>query len=355
MRIVPFDPVRLDDLLSFFQAAHASAPIAWAFRDRAGLAARWRWLNEGYPLWRDGEPRSWVCVDDGRIIGHVAHLPVEIVSSGQVLRVSWARDLIVDPEARGRGIGPSLISHLVAQVGRALLGGMNPQVEAMYRRLGYVHVAQIPLHIRVHDADGFLDGLHWSGPRRIAGAVAIGGAGLVRRSPSSRLRVQVVDRIGGWFDAWWAGIEPRFQGAARRNARLMSWRYREHPSHDYTILAASDASGHRGVAVIRSGVSRGMPAGFVVELLAAPDDAAAFETLLSGVEDALGVQRRPTFTRFASLGMSARRLLRFGYLPAPSPLGLMVAARDPADQFVHMLGRGRGWLINTGDSDLDAI
>jgi hypothetical protein len=166
-----------------------------------------------------------------------------------------------------------------------------------------------------------------------------------------------VERFEEAFDRWWEDLEASFSCVVRRTHRTMSWRYLQHPRHRYTVWVAQDPRGWRGLAVVRHGQSRGMPAGFVTELLTAPDDAAAMGSLLNQAADFLAnsAPEPPVFLRCTQLHPALQRgLARARFFRVPSPLRWMTApAADGA--WAEGLRHRAGWMLNSGDSDLDTV
>lgn len=364
---LPVERVRSDEvgeLCDFFQRAYADQPLAEGFRDRSLVERRWRWLYERSPGPMEGGPPAWVCRHRHRIVGHLGLLPAEAVVGGRPTPVAWVRDLIVAAEARSLGVGALLVLAAREAAGRPLLvAGMNEQSASLFHRLGFRDAGTLPVYVRLYEPSRVLETLSWSPlRRRLAGAAIRAGqsvgrlAGLVGRGKDG-VEVVPLDRFDERFDRWWADIEPRLPCVIRRTAETMRWRYEEHPSHRYERLMARTGAQTRGVAVLRLGRSRGLPAGFLTEVLARPEDHAAIDALIAEAERRLtGTPGdRPAFLRCTVRQPAVeRRLGRAGFLKAPSPVRWMVSAGGEG-----MSGAGveapERWVLNGGDSDLDVF
>jgi len=65
------------------------------------------------------------------------------------------------------------------------------------------------------------------------------------------VEVAEVARAGPEFDALFARLAPDLRYLAVRDAAFLNWRFADHPDFRYSMLAARDANGLRGYAVVR--------------------------------------------------------------------------------------------------------
>lgn len=354
------EPLSLDllaQVADLARAVYAGAPLGWAFADSAGTVERWTWLIEGNPLRSGDLPDGWVALAGGRLAGHVGIIPVVVTTDGRSQRAAWARDLLVAPWARGQGVGSKLITTAVDATGFLLLGGLNPEVRRLYRRLGYRDHGSIPFYVMPLRRDALVALLRI--PRALrplaAAALRVAGARFPARRREPSVSVSSLERFDERFDRWWSTVESSFQTVVRRTSQVMNWRYRGHPTHRYRMFAAWKGDELRGVAVTRLGTSRGLPAGFLVELLAHPKDGETLDDLVAATRaDLSEAVPGPAFLRCNVLGGSVgRSLVRRGFLPTPSPFTWMTA-RAPGGSAAAQADRAR-WFLNAGDSDLDSL
>jgi GNAT superfamily N-acetyltransferase len=353
-------PDRVGAVCSFFARAYADQPIGAAFRDIGRVLERWRWLNEGNPDRLDDELPAWLCLKRGEIVGHFGVLPAVAVSQGQAIPVCWGRDLIVSPEQRQQGIGPILILTAVMAAHRPfLIAGLNDAVYPIYRRLGFLDLGSVPLYLKIYQPDRLMETFQWPGLARHAAALAVTVSQRLRRrrGKNNTLSLQATERFDERFDSWWRRVEKSFPCVVRRTSATLNWRYHCHPFHRYTTVAATDGEGLRGILIVRHGHSRGLPAGFISELLAHPDDREAIETLVEHAEELLrsSAAEPEVFIRCVVLHRSFEHALaRAGFLRVPSPIRWMLAHAEGSSA-LGPLARRDGWFLNGGDSDLDML
>lgn len=351
--VEPLTRDREDELAEFFMASYGDQPVGDAYRDDQLVRRRIRWIGEGHP--------AWVCLQQNRIVGHFGALAADVVVDGRVVPACWGRDLIVAPAARRLGAGPALVMTAVRAAPRPfMVAGLNDESYALCRGLGFLDNGRIPLFVNVLDAGRLMDTVPSMLGRRPAAALVKTAQFLAnrRRRRGRSIGIAPVGRFDETFDRWWAGVERAVPCVVRRTSATMRWRYREHPWHEYHCFAAHDGAALRGIVVVRSGRSRGVPAGFISELLADPRDGGALDALVAHAVEWLTSPDRepPAFLRCAVLNAAVERALRrAGFLPVPkSPMRWMLIHPAGAGALGPLVDRGR-WFLTSGDSDLDLL
>jgi GNAT superfamily N-acetyltransferase len=352
---------REDELAGFFKASYRDQPLSDQFLDDTLVRRRVRWITEGNPVPLDGGLPAWICLQHNRIVGHFGALAADAVAGGDVMPMCWGRDLIVAPEARRLGAGPLLVMTAVRAAARPfMVAGLNDDSYSLCHGLGFRDSGKLPLYVKVHDAKRLMEttGSPMLGGRAAAALVAT--AQTLSNRPRRRTRpvaVTPLERFDEEFDRWWAGVEPAFGCVVRRTSRTLAWRYLDHPSHGYRCFAARDGHSLRGVVVVRVGQSRGLPAGFISEVLADPGDRAALDSLIAHATAFFASPDRetPVFVRCAVLHPAFERVLRrAGFLRVPSPIRWMMIHPAGAAALGPLVERER-WMLSAGDSDLDMV
>ena len=320
-----------------------------AFLSPEMVLQRWRWVIDGNPTRSPFGVPAWVATLGDDVVGHFGLIPATAVVDGRAVPVAWGRDFFVAPSAQGAGVGPRLVGAAVAAVGTVLVAGLNPRATRAYLRVGFVLREPIPFYLKVLRPAEFAEAVSGRLPSWLVRAGAEAATLWGRRRRPSSDRVRVVDSFSERFDEWWSVVERRRGNIIHRSSATMNWRYREHPSHRHTILELERHDRLAGIAVVRAGVSRGLSAGVLVELLVEPGDRAAAAELIAAAERTLlddppdhALIRTNTFG--AELG---RALIGAGFVRAPSPFRWMVAGGDG-------LGH-RSLFLNGGDSDMDFV
>lgn len=228
------------------------------YPNRAGfLKKHWRWL------YRVGEfPESQpplVALLDGKVIGHVAPIPIVLKSGNQERFAAWGVDGGVLPPYRKCGIGFKLMQ-IWAQEYPIVLGFCT---EALFRILikqGWsprktTYVLQLPLRPDRHPR--FQKGL-WRAPLRLVGF-----------SCNLLVRLVIMARTEGWKKLRMVPLSPqrlknwsllRHPGEFKdplhvaRNAEFLRWRLLNNPFREqYSILELEDVDVAAVVRTFQSG------------------------------------------------------------------------------------------------------
>lgn len=349
-------PADLERVIDFLVAEFAREAGVQP-EDPLAARTRWRWSLADHPGRREDALPSWICLDVERVVGHVGAFPCDISVRGDVRGMAWARDLIVSPDARGRGVGSRLMRTVTQAYARSGVLG-HADTYGLYRQIGYLDMGSVPLFLKVRRASVFARAF---APRPgLREAVSLALPLLQMRLPRGRptLRVEHVTAFDEEFDRWWLSLEPDLGCVIRRTSRTMQWRYLSNPSGRHRVLAARDGTGLRGIVVVRPGSSRGVPVGIIAEVLAHPaDHDVMLELISAGEQELFGSPggRDIVFVRANVLhGSFGRAFIRAGYIPAPSPIKWILAGADGAASLQGLLEAGR-WFVNGGDSDVDLL
>jgi ribosomal protein S18 acetylase RimI-like enzyme len=146
MLIRPFDPAD----------AEALNVVALAsFRQYEGIYSDWETLSQGVGAMAAlaSHAEIFVAVEDGRLVGAVAYCAPGSTPRADFFEPGWPiiRMLVVEPAARGRGVGRRLTETCIA---RAIRDGASiialhtsPAMEAalaMYLKMGFKLTRQVP-------------------------------------------------------------------------------------------------------------------------------------------------------------------------------------------------------------------
>ncbi|HSJ94040.1 MAG TPA: hypothetical protein VK896_08385, partial [Gaiellaceae bacterium] len=197
----------------------------------------------------------------------------------------------------------------------------------------------------------------WARPLRL-GALAryvLGRAGrpegLPPRTAVSRsihgLVVQPVERFGAELDALGRRAAGAYGSHFARDAAYINWRYLDSP-RDYRCFGAFRGGELAGAAVVGHTFKHGVSAGFLADLVAAPEDGDAVRALLRraveevrGHADALVLLPPPSRAH-------RRTLLASGFAPTTKQLRFIgkVLQED-----ARLDGRSSAWHFTLGDFD----
>jgi hypothetical protein len=290
----------------------------------------WDWRYRGGP---EGEALIDVAEDGGRVVGHLAALPVTLERGEQTIKAAMWVDLMVHPAYRNLDLFLDLAeanrAHCAA-AGRALL-------------FAFPNDRSFPVLKRMLD---------WQAVEDVA-ALEAPLSGLAQpAAPDAGWRVSAGLKPAPEFDAFWQEVRPRQAWAVRRGQARLAWRYLAKPRAGYGFWTARDAAGRlRGWLAAKVFAAKPGPVGDILDFWVADDAAPALSGLWGA---ALGY-----FRDQAVLTVSAWALRGTPCFERYQELGL-----GPCGPITHFAGRStspgaaafpalaREWHIAKGDSDV---
>ncbi|HVS18164.1 MAG TPA: hypothetical protein VMT18_06160 [Planctomycetota bacterium] len=329
LRLRPLERGDEEGLLAAWRRAFAPLDPAAAERSLAD----WRWRFEANP---DGAQVLLALDGEGRVVAQFAASGAAFELDGERLRAGQALDSFVDPAWRGLGrsgafvrTGLAFAEHFGGEgLGRSVFLWGLPAPAALRigsARLGYGFVRSV---------------LHLVGEPVALRLPASGACGA--------LDVREVAAFDGSHDAFFAG-EARSRGAiAVRDARRLTWRYRERPDAHY---AGAEARAHgrlAGWAVLARGRFAEREATLVVDVLA-EREGGALAALTAWAAERARADGLPLVALVPDTSREFLALQDMGMRVEPTPYTLVARSWRRALDVSDL--RARLW-ITLGDTDL---
>ena len=302
------------------------------------------WWFERNPA---GEGIVSLAMDGGEVVGVAAMSFFRTALNGVETRLAIPVNVATDPRYRGQGV----FSTLERENEAAAAGSGSPLTVTfpngasypIFRsRLGWIDLPRLRL---------------WARPLR-AGAVVRyalgrpgerGGLNTPDRTPRTirGLEVRLVDRFGPELDELGRHAATGYGSHFVRDAEYFNWRYLDSP-RDYRCFGVFRDGRLAGVAVVGHTFKHGVSAGFLADLVAAPDAHQETRALLSraleevkGGADALVLLPPPS-------RVQRRALLRAGFAPTNKKLRFI---GKPLLEGVRVDERADAWHFTLGDFD----
>lgn len=308
--------------------------------DEAGIrdlfaACHGRPLAEDLRAWRYSPPGGRpavieVGVDAGRVVAHLAAIPVVLRRGGRSLPAALWADLMVAPDHRNLDLFLDMAEsnrRRCAAAGLSLLFAFpnDKSYPVLKRMLGWTAVEEID-------------------------ALEAPLAALSVPAAPAAVRVQPAAAFGPEHDALWERLRPAGAWAAERGAERLDWRYARRPQGRYAAWDARAADGRLlGWAATKVFAGPDGTVGDVLDLWAEPGaDAALWAAALArfraegaATVSAWALRGTAPFARYEAWGL------------APRGPRTHFAARWTADDAPEPLpGRGTDWIVAKGDSDV---
>jgi hypothetical protein len=331
------------------------------------LEKRWSWQFEENPFCAEREPVILIAEQEGKVVGHVAGIPVPLRLDGERHIALATSGLVVD----------ELHRWVAVRLMRSMLG--TPPVlgrteHPSTRKLFDSHRAPTLDCSR----ERFVFPLRYSGwlcrsirrrmPESLDAIVTPRSVGVVgavwhpgHKPAAKRLprlngtvaNVRPVDSFGAEYDALWARARQRWRYSLAKDSVYMTWRYLKCPTLKPVVLGLHDGAALRAVIVAvecshwdRSRKPCGST-GEIVELITDDPANPAIEPLIIRAMMALNDRRVDTVDT-ASLHPSLHPLLKqIGFVPQTAEvfqLGLAVRSGN-------LSNTASDWYYTAGDSD----
>jgi GNAT superfamily N-acetyltransferase len=302
------------------------------------------WWFERNPA---GEGIVSLAVDEGEVVGVAAMSFFRTSLNGIETQLAIPVNVATDPRYRGQGVFSTLEreNEAAAAASGSPLTVTFPNGASypiFMSRLGWIDLPRLRL---------------WARPLR-AGAVvryALGRSGQEggMRAPDPVQRtirgfeVRLVDRFGSEMDELGRRAATGYGSHFVRDAEYFNWRYLDSP-RDYRCFGAYRSDELVGVAVVGHTFKHGVSAGFLADLVAAPDGREETRALLSralaevrGGADALVLLPPPS-------RMQRHALVRAGFAPTNKKLRFI---GKPLHDGVLVDVRADAWHFTLGDFD----
>jgi GNAT superfamily N-acetyltransferase len=307
--------------------------------------------DEEFAWWFDRNPAGAgivsLAVDGGDVVGVAAMSFFRTALDGAETRLAIPVNVATDPRYRGQGVFSTLEREneaAAAATGAPLTvtfpnGASYP---IFMSRLGWIDLPRLRL---------------WARPLRVGAAVRYvfrrpgERGGLPARDGAARTirghEVQLVERFGPELDELGRRAATGYGSHFVRDAEYFNWRYLDSP-RDYRCFGAYRAGELVGVAVVGHTFKHGVSAGFLADLVAAPDDKGAIRALVGraigevkGGADALVLLPPPA-------SVQRRALLLAGFAPTNKKLRFI---GKPLQDDARLDGRAKAWHFTLGDFD----
>lgn len=260
------------------------------------LANRWHWQWHEDPRLQPPGYRGVVAVWRGQVIANLTCIPAGLYINGNPVDAHWCVDVLThwgltrqalreqrrSPSDQGadlsRGIAAAMFDHPHAgpiQLAKHIADPMK----AICLRIGFTELAHSGSFSRRLSYRQALQGplgsrLGWL----VSAALDLPLLAMAR----PELPVAVFEGpFDARFDRFWDRVRHDYDAIARRDARVLNWRYNAHPDTRYIALTIVEAGEIRGYLVFSIYRHRGRRRAKVVDLVAGRDDEPAIQSLLA--------------------------------------------------------------------------
>lgn len=314
----------------------------------------WRWEYEKGP---DGRAWIYIVEDENKIIGHFADIPRWFSVQGKIVLGTLSLELMVHPDYWRKGIFSAMGRYGIQRVKQEnglFLTAYPIRLETIYglKKIGWKEVVKLPVLVYPIRFSGILNRyLHFSPLSLLIGGVIrffyFLLCGLKRRKEIDGMEIEEVGLFDDPFDSFWQKVLSLYPIMGIRNRNYLTWRYRQHPTRNYTIYRAIKNGEMRGYIVLRKVELLNFNSAVIVDLLALDEI-----TLTALVEKGIQHSRQEGADLLGFMvpkGHPYDKILRRrGFLPSPKTFQFMVYPHSNREIFLSP----EKWYVNWGDTDV---
>jgi hypothetical protein len=321
-----------------------------AFADPAWV----RWLYDEAPIVGTTGTALWTFRHDGRIEAHQGALLTRVRVGNVERSLAWALDLMVSPGQRMRGVGAVLTDTMLRGLDVAAGTEISEAAQKAFGRAGWNHLGDADQWVLVLDPAAFLRREFHPTLARMLGSPAKSVLSVGRKAARAFGRghkLVPMNRFDERADALWIRCASEWPVIARRDRRWLAWRWDACPRRRGAFgVWLNRGTETIGWAMLRVGEHRGLPAGFILDLICAPNDLRALLALCVAE-----LSRKPIAAIYCLLrapGASAALSVN-GFLRRSSGFAMMCHSRGLPTGERQLLADPSQWFVTAGDSDFD--
>lgn len=322
-----------------------------------------KWLEHFY--WQQTNPFGrnirWVAECNGKIVGHIARIPLPIKMEKETLKGSIAGDAATHPNFRRRGIYRTLSESSWRDAIRdgivVSFADASRTLISFVRRIGISHISKIAILVNPLNPRKMIEKRHGQG--LLAKAVSHGIRSafdlltITKKKEQIRgLKTSKISAFDDRIDVFWNTVS-RFYGIiVVRNKAYLNWKYFERPYLSFDVFLAEVEGTVLGYIVLSTSVEDSSRKGLLVDLMAFPGRTDVTQCLISraiqhfkktrvGDAECWMLKNNPFY----------KSLIRQGFLATPTFLSRadLVVRVDSSKVSEAFVKDSRNWYTTLGD------
>ena len=321
-----------------------------------------RKLDPGYLRWfylqnpnadPDGLP-LWVVRNNGRIVGQLATIPVQLKVGEVSTRAIWVLEFIVLEEFRGKGLGKKLVLAAREKYPTMITLGINDASTRVFTSLGWKPMGSIHRYHRMLFAGTAactygkhnwlrecLNSVSW--PLRVSQG---------KRSSAAKYQIGRDTILGPEVDKFWESASSQWPVVVRRDHKFVQWQFLQQPGKAFEVVRLYERNRLVGYSILffRKGRDNGPPPKAAISDLAydSRNQTEIIDALLSASLD-LAIERKAgsLVTDISDVRVEAQLRGHRFWRVKNSPR-FMASSPD----FQDILYEPKHWYLTRADSDL---
>jgi len=314
----------------------------------------WDWLFLNNPFNPNGSAHILVSELNSEIIGLICHIFVDLKINNKITKARWGCIFVVHPKYRGKGI--MLFKKSMEIPYYPYLGFPDKRTLILETKLGTSYFGFIYNQICILDMKIFLQnklknkflsylgGTTWSLIYKVL---------FTRKIYTKDVFITQIESFDKRFDKFWEDICSYYPIIVVRNQKYLNWRFIESP-FKYYIFTANKNNHLLGYLILRIKEKRGIKRGYIVDILANPNDRVTINLLISKAVSFFKENKYITAECLLlanKVSYYYKALKRYGFLIKKSKVYFDGYSKDKEElDFIKNLDN---WFITASDPDLE--
>lgn len=323
-----------------------------------------------------------VAESNGRVIGHMALVPVQLKIKDEILLGAQAVDLVVHPDFRRQGIFFSIGRFLAQETTKRGIdfwyGFPNKLAHSGHLKYGWFDVCNVPLLIKPVNAKKaiqvFLDNykkVKFLTRYRIArdtitfilriilASVTFFPRFFIRienKCTYKHFEIEKIKLFDVRIDDLWEKVSNKYHILVVRNRRYLNWRYLEKPNANYEIFIALKNNEVLGYMILKSKNENELKIGYIVDIFALPSDNIVIQSLISKAIEYFKDEKVDLIGCWMLKNGKCTRLYykilrHFGFSQLFGRTHPLIARVNSRQSILNIVRDSKNWFVTMGDSD----
>lgn len=317
---------------------------------------KYYWQYKENPFYLTQSPSIWLYSLDGKTVGHLGAIPVELKAGSTKILAAWAVDFAILPAYRRKGIGMSLISEANKNFAVFLAIGATGMSLGLFRKMGWQLLGDLPHYIKILNLKNLMKekikNKFMLNLMFLPASILFNCFGLLaaKKKPKD-IDVYKLDSFSEEADFFWKKIADSYKIIVPRNKAYLNWKYDRQPDMRYVKFRALRNGNLCGYIVVRCIKKEAdHPEGLITDIIACPADKAAVQALVFTALEYLKSEGCSIVCGYASDNNIQKVFKIYGFVRRKSYFRFLINKNLSDLAEADSLNN---WHITAGDSDID--